>query len=80
MYGQEGKRADYTPYSCIKVINSSVGPGDFHGCPFKHSDPSNLRVKLIEAEIPQNGEITISFLGKLELISFFRRQRDNGLG
>ncbi|ODM90523.1 DNA primase large subunit [Orchesella cincta] len=55
MYGQEGKRADYTPYSCMKVIHSSVGPGDHHGCPFRHSDATPLRTKFVEAGIPQEG-------------------------
>jgi DNA primase large subunit len=56
MYGQEGKRSDYTPYSCMKIISSNVGPGDFHGCPFRHSDQANLRAKLVDAKVPQNGE------------------------
>lgn len=55
MYGKEGKRADYTPYSCMKVINSSVGPGDHHGCPFRHYDSTSLRTKFVEAGIPQEG-------------------------
>ncbi|CAK9302381.1 unnamed protein product [Gordionus sp. m RMFG-2023] len=44
MYGKEGKKADYTPYNCIKVImGATPGPQDFHGCPFKHMDVSVLR-------------------------------------
>jgi DNA primase large subunit len=35
-YGGEGKKADYRPKNCTKVINQPApGQGEYHGCPFK---------------------------------------------
>ncbi|KAL8607230.1 hypothetical protein ACOMHN_009624 [Nucella lapillus] len=46
-FGKEGKKTDYTPHSCMKIIISNTpGVGDFHGCPFKHCDQDTLRQKL----------------------------------
>ncbi|KAG2702771.1 hypothetical protein I3843_06G098700 [Carya illinoinensis] len=45
-YGREGKRTDYTPYSCQKIISSSPGAGDHHGCPYRHFSEENLRAAL----------------------------------
>jgi DNA primase large subunit len=39
-YGQEGKRADYTPYSCGKVISD-------HACPYAATEESEL-VRMLE--------------------------------
>ena len=58
-YGKEGKRADYSPYNCMKIIMSNVGPDDIHGCPFKHSDLSNLKQKLL------SWNISISSIGEV---------------
>ena len=42
-YGQEGKRNDYKPWSCQKVIGQQPpGNGEFHGCPFKTFGESSL--------------------------------------
>ncbi|XP_077260817.1 DNA primase large subunit isoform X2 [Temnothorax americanus] len=35
-YGLEGSRRDYQPYTCQKIMESTIGPRDNHGCPFKH--------------------------------------------
>ncbi|XP_012274098.1 DNA primase large subunit [Orussus abietinus] len=45
-YGKEGKRTNYTPMSCNKIINSTVGPGECHGCPFRHVSYEELKQKL----------------------------------
>lgn len=42
-YGKEGKRIDYTPYSCSKIISCTPNNEDFHGCPYKIFDINNLR-------------------------------------
>ncbi|KAJ3212908.1 hypothetical protein HK099_007632 [Clydaea vesicula] len=48
-YGLEGKRQNYSPYSCLKIITSnSPGSGDHHGCPFKHFSSENLRPLITE--------------------------------
>ncbi|KAM8953430.1 DNA primase large subunit [Pelodytes ibericus] len=55
-YGREGKRTDYTPYSCMKIIVSNPpGQGDSHGCPFRHSDPELLKQKLQSFKVPTTG-------------------------
>ncbi|KAJ4884152.1 putative DNA primase large subunit [Raphanus sativus] len=45
-YGKEGKRTDYTPYACQKIISSAPGAGDHHGCPYRHFSEDNLRAAL----------------------------------
>ena len=46
-YGKEGKRADYTPYSCTRIIlGAAPGPSEFHGCPYKSWDAPRLRAVL----------------------------------
>lgn len=46
-YGKEGRRTNWAPYSCIKIINETPSAQDVCGCPFKVWDPVDLRTKLI---------------------------------
>uniref|UniRef100_A0ABI7X2D4 DNA primase large subunit n=1 Tax=Felis catus TaxID=9685 RepID=A0ABI7X2D4_FELCA len=55
-FGKEGKRTDYTPFSCMKIIlTNPPGQGDYHGCPFRHSDPELLKQKLQSYKISPDG-------------------------
>ncbi|KAM9073890.1 LOW QUALITY PROTEIN: DNA primase large subunit-like [Megaptera novaeangliae] len=55
-FGKEGKRTDYTLFSCLKIIlTNPPSQGDYHGCPFWHSDPEMLRQKLQAYKIPPSG-------------------------
>ncbi|CAL8359799.1 unnamed protein product [Boreogadus saida] len=55
-FGKEGKRTDYTPYSCLKVILSNApSQGDHHGCPFRHSDAELLKQKLQSYKVSPSG-------------------------
>jgi DNA primase large subunit len=52
-YGKEGKRANYTPYSCTRIIlGTSPAVDDAHGCPYRHWDHSRLRSVLGQMRLP----------------------------
>eukprot|EP00457_Paulinella_chromatophora_P006721 gb/GEZN01006740.1/.p1 GENE.gb/GEZN01006740.1/~~gb/GEZN01006740.1/.p1 ORF type:complete len:464 (+),score=69.94 gb/GEZN01006740.1/:67-1458(+) len=53
-YGKEGRRTSYTPYGCAKIIQSTPGPSDHHGCPFRHFDAQSLKNKLGERRVPNH--------------------------
>jgi len=51
-YGKEGKRADYTPYTCMKVIGSGGGSGEGSGgCPYKTFSEKSLSAQLSNMKI-----------------------------
>ncbi|GAB9467772.1 DNA primase [Globisporangium polare] len=46
-YGKEGKRKDYTPYNCMRIITGEPPKtGEYHGCPFRHFEEEHLKKAL----------------------------------
>ena len=48
-YGKEGKKVNWAPWNCMRIIMESVGPGENHGCPFKHHDQDVLKAALVKS-------------------------------
>lgn len=54
-YGKEGKRQDYTPHSCTRIImGTAPAAGQAHGCPYRHWDQARLRQVLENNKLPTN--------------------------
>ena len=53
-YGLEGKRVNWSPHSCMKIISepgTNANAGEHHGCPFKSFDESQLRAQLQQMNV-----------------------------
>lgn len=59
-YGKEGKRANYTPHSCKKIIlGETPAHGQHHGCPFKHWNEQSLRARMAKLSVSSTDVDTI---------------------
>lgn len=55
-YGRLGKMADYSPWGCTKITRmAKPALGEHHGCPFRHSEKSEL-ASLLASYIGLNPE------------------------
>lgn len=65
-YGQEGKRTNYIPYGCSKILRMMPRAGEFNGCPFRLGE-NHLRAILIREKISR-GDIN-------EIIALTKKQQ-----
>jgi len=62
-YGKEGKRTEYSPYGCYKlVMDMAPGPGEYHGCPYRHFDADHLAAVLSKTSLDSSEQQLV--LGK----------------
>merc|ERR1719476_761335 len=53
-YGLEGKRQDWAPMSCGKIIaspGSNAAAGEHHGCPFRNFEEGQLRAQMQQMQV-----------------------------
>eukprot|EP00921_Rhytidocystis_pertsovi_P003886 GHVQ01006730.1.p1 GENE.GHVQ01006730.1~~GHVQ01006730.1.p1 ORF type:complete len:553 (-),score=92.13 GHVQ01006730.1:412-2070(-) len=84
MYGQEGKRANYTAYNCSKIVMSMPIPAaqDIHGCPFKTFAAEPLKKLMYEYGIGGRGvqnivELSESRQPQLACVEYFKLLHPN---
>ena len=65
LYGQEGKRVPAPHQTCMRVIGSSVGVDDAHGCPFRHLREEKLIRLLNEYTAPNQIKLNEVHVGEL---------------
>ena len=45
-YGKEGKKKNWQPWDCMRIIMENIGPGENHGCPFRHHESKSVRQRI----------------------------------
>ena len=60
-HGKVGRRVDYKYLSCNTIINSRVGFGEYHGCPYKNMTENTLRSTLTNFGLAEEGNFYLSF-------------------
>jgi len=63
-YGKEGKKKNWQPWDCMRIIMENIGPGENHGCPFRHHESKTVRQR-IEAYDLKKDEVD-AIMKKLE--------------
>ncbi|KAI8869914.1 hypothetical protein GQ42DRAFT_163117 [Ramicandelaber brevisporus] len=60
-YGLEGKRVNYSPFNCGKIImGDAPGAGQHHGCPYRHAGQGQLKTMLGKYSLATGADISNS--------------------
>eukprot|EP00088_Acartia_fossae_P054307 TRINITY_DN6222_c0_g1_i12.p1 TRINITY_DN6222_c0_g1~~TRINITY_DN6222_c0_g1_i12.p1 ORF type:complete len:579 (+),score=140.39 TRINITY_DN6222_c0_g1_i12:186-1739(+) len=55
-YGKEGKKKNWQPWDCMRIIMENVGAGECHGCPFRHHEARVIK-KELEKGISRSSDV-----------------------
>jgi len=58
-YGKEGKKKNWQPYDCMRIIMETVGTGENHGCPFRHHEAKTIRQRIEAYDLKKEDVDTI---------------------
>jgi len=58
-YGKEGKKKNWQPYDCMRIIMETVGTGENHGCPFRHHETKTIRQRIESYDLKKEEVDTI---------------------
>lgn len=58
-YGKEGKKKNWQPYDCMRIIMETVGAGENHGCPFRHHEAKTIRQRIEAYDLKKDEVDTI---------------------
>eukprot|EP00092_Neocalanus_flemingeri_P011576 GFUD01012477.1.p1 GENE.GFUD01012477.1~~GFUD01012477.1.p1 ORF type:complete len:562 (-),score=199.08 GFUD01012477.1:87-1772(-) len=58
-YGKEGKKKNWQPYDCMRIIMETVGTGENHGCPFRHHEAKTIRQRIESYDLKKEEVDTI---------------------
>jgi len=58
-YGKEGKKKNWQPYDCMRIIMETVGAGENHGCPFRHHETKTIRQRIEAYDLKKDEVDTI---------------------
>lgn len=73
IYGKVGRRIEYKSFTCKPIIQSKVGFGEYHGCPYKNMTEETLRINLKKMGIEDEGNFIYYLFSGLDFFLLFQK-------